>query len=50
MSQVGWLISVIPATQEAEMGRSQFEASLGKDLADLISKNKPGVVVHAYNL
>jgi hypothetical protein len=38
--------TIIPQTV---IGRSQFEASMGKKLARPCLKNKPGVVVHTYN-
>jgi hypothetical protein len=37
-------MSLIPATQEAEIGRSWFKAKLGKKLLRHYLKNKPGVV------
>jgi hypothetical protein len=44
---VWWFTSVIPAAQEAEIGRIVFEASLGKKSERPISINKKlGVVVH----
>jgi hypothetical protein len=39
-------VPVIQAIREVEIGGSWFKASLGKMLARLISKNKPGVVTH----
>jgi hypothetical protein len=37
-------------TQEAEIGGSQFEARLGKKVSETLSqKNKPGLMVNAYN-
>jgi hypothetical protein len=38
--QVWWYIPVIPATQEAEVGRSPFEAILGKVSMRPYLKNK----------
>jgi hypothetical protein len=43
--QIPRFVTSMPAIQEAEKGGLQFEATLGKMLADLIS-NTPGVVVH----
>jgi hypothetical protein len=40
---VQWLMPVIPATWEAEMGESQFEASLGKKLARLYLREQAHV-------
>jgi hypothetical protein len=44
-----WLILVIPATWEAEIKGSWFEASPGKKLARPYLNKKLGVVVHIYN-
>jgi hypothetical protein len=40
---------VIPYIQEAEIGL-RFKASQGKKLVRPSKANKPGMVVHAYNL
>jgi hypothetical protein len=41
------VMPITPANQEVETGGSQFEASLGKKLADPISINMSGVVAYA---
>jgi hypothetical protein len=40
-----WLVIVNPTSQEAEIGRSWIEVSMGK-MQDPILINKPDVVVH----
>jgi hypothetical protein len=43
-------MSVIPATQEAEMEGLQFEASTGKNVGEMLSQKKQaGVVADACN-
>jgi hypothetical protein len=46
-AQVRWLMTAIPATQKAEIGRTMAQASLCKSFHDPISIYKPTVVVCA---
>jgi hypothetical protein len=46
-----WLTSIIPSTQEAEVGRTEVRGGPGRQLLRplLISTSKPGVVSHVCN-